>query len=141
MPYQMYLILNHIQYLALSKQNQILTYGGPKYLQKRNNEDFFVHLLNAWLHHTNNNFPHVCKRSYWLIHIFKSTIQTGFLCSIPGIPPRNISDKITIFLLFTSGLFRCLQHSRGLFPCLISSTTLTILPLTTITEYKNLLWT
>ena len=72
MPYQMYLILNHIQYLALSKQNQILTYGGPKYLQKQNNEDFFVHLLNAWLHHTNNNFPHVCKKlltnTYFQIH-------------------------------------------------------------------------
>ena len=64
MLYQMYLILNHIQDLALFKQDQILRSSGPIYLQKQNNEDFFIHLLNAWLHHTNNNFPHVCKRNY-----------------------------------------------------------------------------
>ena len=28
-----------------------------KNLQKQNNEDFFIQLLYAWLHLTNNNFP------------------------------------------------------------------------------------
>ena len=50
------LILNSDHGLALLKQKQILT--GlllTKNLQK--SEDFFIQLLYAWLHLTNNNFP------------------------------------------------------------------------------------
>ena len=50
------LILNSDQGLALFKQTQILTgLLVTKNLQK--SEDFFIQLLNAWLHLTNNNFP------------------------------------------------------------------------------------
>ena len=50
------LILNSDQGLALFRQKQIL--AGllvTKNLQK--SEDFFIQLLYAWLHLTNNNFP------------------------------------------------------------------------------------
>ena len=50
------LILNSDQGLALFKQTQILTgLLVTKNLQK--SEDFFIQLLYAWLHLTNNNFP------------------------------------------------------------------------------------
>ena len=49
------LILNSDQGLALFKQTQILTgLLVTKNLQK--SEDFFIQLLYAWLHLTNNNF-------------------------------------------------------------------------------------
>ena len=51
------LILNSNQVLALFRQKQILRYNRHKNLQKQNNEDFFIQLLNAWLHFTNNKFP------------------------------------------------------------------------------------
>ena len=51
------LILNFNQDLALFRQKQILRYNRHKNLQKQNNEDFFIQLLNAWLHFTNNKFP------------------------------------------------------------------------------------
>ena len=51
------LILNSNQGLALFRQKQILRYNRHKNLQKQNNEDFFIQLLNAWLHFTNNKFP------------------------------------------------------------------------------------
>ena len=51
------LILNSNQVLALFRQKQILRYNRHKNLQKQNNEDFFIQLLNAWIHFTNNKFP------------------------------------------------------------------------------------
>ena len=44
MPYRLNLILNSKQSLAFFRQ-------------KQKNEDFFIQLLNAWLHFTNNNLP------------------------------------------------------------------------------------
>ena len=57
MQYQLNLILNYNQSLALFRQKQILRSNRHKHLQKQSNEDFFIQLLNAWLHFTNNNFP------------------------------------------------------------------------------------
>ena len=57
MLYQLNLILNYNQDLALFRQKQILRSTSQKYLQKRNNGDFFIKLLNAWLHLTNESFP------------------------------------------------------------------------------------
>ena len=54
--YQLNLILNSNQGLALFRQKQMLRSNRHKNLQKQNNEDFFVQLLNAWLHFTNNKF-------------------------------------------------------------------------------------
>ena len=51
------LILNSNQSLALFRQKEILRYNWHKNLQKQNNEDFFIQLLNVWLHFTNNKFP------------------------------------------------------------------------------------
>ena len=51
------LILNSNQVLALFRQKQNLWYNRHKNLQQQNNEDFFIQLLNAWLHFTNNKFP------------------------------------------------------------------------------------
>ena len=50
------LILNYDQGLALFRQKQILTdlLGTKRY---KNNKDFFIQLLYAWLHLSNNNFP------------------------------------------------------------------------------------
>ena len=52
-----------------------------KNLQKQNNEDFFIQLLYAWLHHTNNNIPPsylIYRRNSCPIHIFKSKYQIDF---------------------------------------------------------------
>ena len=50
------LILNSDHGLALLKQKQILT--GLIVTEKlQKSEDFFIQLLYAWLHLTNNNFP------------------------------------------------------------------------------------
>ena len=57
MQYQLNLILNYNQSLALFRQKQILRSNSHKHLQKQSNEDFFIQLLNAWLHFTNNNLP------------------------------------------------------------------------------------
>ena len=51
------LILNSNQGLPVFRQKQILKSNRHKNLQKQNNEDFFIQLLNALLHLTNNNFP------------------------------------------------------------------------------------
>ena len=48
--YQFNLILNYNKGLALFRQKQILRF---KHLQKQNNEDSFIQLLNALLHFTN----------------------------------------------------------------------------------------
>ena len=79
MLYQLNLILNYNQGLALFKQKQMLRSNSHKHLQKRNNEDFFVHLLNTWLHFTNSKFP-------------VPTSEPVFY----SIPPKDISDKFTI---------------------------------------------
>ena len=57
MLYRLNLILNSNQGLALFRQNQILCSTRHKNLQNHNNEDFFIQLLDAWLHFTNNTFP------------------------------------------------------------------------------------
>ena len=51
------LILSSDQNPALFREKQILRSTSHKNLQKQNNEDFFIQLLYAWLHLTNNNFP------------------------------------------------------------------------------------
>ena len=112
------------------------TISSHKHLLKQNNGDFFIQLLNAWLHFTNNFLPpNVCKRNSRPTHIFKSTIQTDNLLSIashPTIFQKNL-------LLIIRDLCRSLQ------PCVISSTTFgEKLDFTTanhIKEYINLLWT
>ena len=57
MLYLFNIILNYNQGLALFRQKQVLRSNSHKYLQKQNNEDFFIRLLNAWLHFTNSSFP------------------------------------------------------------------------------------
>ena len=52
-----WLIMNSNQGLALFRIKQILRYNWHKNLQKQNNDDFFIHLLNVWLHFTNNKSP------------------------------------------------------------------------------------
>ena len=54
--YRWNLILNYNQGLSLFRQNKILRSTSHKYLQKQNNEDFFIQLLNTCLHFANNNF-------------------------------------------------------------------------------------
>ena len=56
MLYRLKLILNSDQGLALFRQKQIFRSTSPKNLQKQN-EDFFVQLLYAWLYINNNDFP------------------------------------------------------------------------------------
>ena len=48
MLYQFNLILNYNQGLALFRRKQILRSNSHKHLQKQNNENFFIQLLNAW---------------------------------------------------------------------------------------------
>ena len=55
MLYRLKLTLDSDQDLALSRQKQILRSTSPTNLQNQNNEDFFIQLLYAWLHLTNNN--------------------------------------------------------------------------------------
>ena len=52
-----------------------------KNLQKQNNEDFFIQLLYAWLHYTNNNIPPsylIYRRNSCPTHIFKSKYHIDF---------------------------------------------------------------
>ena len=51
------LILNSDQGLALLRQKQVLTTGLLVTKIYEKSEDFFIQLLYAWLHLTNNNFP------------------------------------------------------------------------------------
>ena len=60
MLYWLKLILSSDQSLALFRQTQILKLTSHKNLEKQNNKDFFIQLLYAWLHLTNNNFPAPC---------------------------------------------------------------------------------
>ena len=57
MLYLFNVILNYKQGLAFFRQKQVLRFNSHKYLQKQNNEDFFIRLINAWLHFTNSSFP------------------------------------------------------------------------------------
>ena len=57
MLYLFNIILNYNQGLALFRQKQVLRSNSHKYLQKQNNEDFFIRLLNVWLHFTNSSSP------------------------------------------------------------------------------------
>ena len=63
-----------------------------KNLQKQNNEDFFIQLLYAWLHLTNNNFPpHIYGRASSPAYIFKPTYQTALSASShPRIFQKNL---------------------------------------------------
>ena len=53
--YRLNLMLHSNQALAFFRRTQILS--RHKKLHKQNNEFFFKHLINAWLHFTNNRFP------------------------------------------------------------------------------------
>ena len=70
MLYQLNLILNSNQGLALFRQNQILRSTRHRNLQNNNNKDFLIQLLNAWLQFTNNTFPTLTPRP---TPFFKST--------------------------------------------------------------------
>ena len=62
-------------------------------LQKQSNEDFFIQLLYAWLHLTNNIPPPYIKKKF-LSNPYLYTHTPDWTLSI--IPPSNISDKFTI---------------------------------------------
>ena len=92
------LTLNSKKCLALFRQKQIFRYNWHKNLQKQNNGDFFIQLLNAWLHVTNNKFPApmsieeilhqpVQLNSYTKLDF--SSNNPCFYC----IPSKNISDN------------------------------------------------
>ena len=57
MLYRLNLNLKSNQGLALFRQNQIFRSTRHSNLQKDNNEDIFIQMLNAWLNFTNNTFP------------------------------------------------------------------------------------
>ena len=65
MLYGLNLILNSNLRLALLDKNRSLSLTETKKFKKQNNEEFFIHLLNAWLHLTNSNFatPKVSRRN------------------------------------------------------------------------------
>ena len=68
-------------------------------MQKQNNENFFIQLLNAWLHFTNNKFPtpmpieEIFDQPIHLNPYTKLEFSSDNLCFY-CIPPKNISDKI-----------------------------------------------
>ena len=102
--------LNSNQGVALFRQKQILRSNRHKNLQKQNNEDFFIQLLNAWLHFTNSNFPtrtsnveSLDQPIFLNLHpkLEFSANNPYFYC----IQPRNISNKYTII----KHLYRFLQ--------------------------------
>ena len=118
MLYRLNLILNSNQGLALFRQKQILSSNRNKNVQKQNNEDFFIQLLNVWLHFTDNNFPNPTSIKEILNQpIFLNPhTKLDFISDNPHfhcIPPRNILDKFAII----RDLCRFLQ------PGLICSTT------------------
>ena len=98
MLYRLNLILNSNYGLALFRQNQILRPITHRNLHKYNNEDFFIQLLNAWLHFTNNDFPtptsieEILDQPLFLNPHTKLDFSSNnpyFYC----IPPNNVSDK------------------------------------------------
>ena len=60
MLYRLNLILNSNLGLPLFRQIEILRSNRHENLQKRNNEDLFIQLVNAGLHFTNKKFPTPC---------------------------------------------------------------------------------
>ena len=86
--------------VALSWQKQILRSNAHKNLQKRNNEDFFIQIRNAWLHFTNNDFlnptsiEEICDQPIFLNPYFKST-QDYFKFTII----RNVCRFLQPFLI------------------------------------------
>ena len=69
-------------------------------MQKQTNEDFFVQLLNAWIHLANNKLPtltsveEILDQPIFLNPHTKPDFSSGnpyFYCS----PPNNISDNFT----------------------------------------------
>ena len=60
-------------------------------MEKQNNEDFFIQLLNTWLYFTNNKFPVPTSIEKKYIIGFSSD-NPYFYC----ITPKNISDKFSI---------------------------------------------
>ena len=54
MLYRLILNSNHKALSFLDKKRSL---GRHEKFQKHNNEDFFIQLLNAWLHLTNSNSP------------------------------------------------------------------------------------
>ena len=96
----MNLILNSNQGLAFFRQKPILRSNRHKNLQKQSNEDFFVQLLNAWIHLASNNLPtltsaeEILDQPIFLNPHTKLDFSFGnpyFYC----IPPWNISDNFT----------------------------------------------
>ena len=82
------------------EKNRFLGLIDTKICKKQSNENFFVQLLNAWLHLTNNNLPtftsveEILDQPIFLNPHTKLQVSSGnpyFYC----IPPRNISDKFT----------------------------------------------
>ena len=88
-------------------------------MQKQNNKDFFIQLINAWQRFINSNFTTPTSIEEMLDKPIFSNQYSKLDFSSDGpyfycVPPRNISDK------FTAIWYLC----RFLQPGLISSTTL-----------------
>ena len=84
--------------LALFRHNQILRPIVHRNLPKYNNEDFFIQLLNARLHLTNNDFPTPTSSEEIFDQplFLNSHTKLDFNSNNPyfyRIPPNNISDK------------------------------------------------
>ena len=118
MLYRLNLNLKSNQGLALFRQNQILRSTRHCNLQKNNNEDFFIQMLNAWLNFTNNSFPsptsieEILDQPLFLNPLTKLPYNSDnpyFSC----LPPQNISAKF----------FTIRDICRFLQPGLISSET------------------
>ena len=77
---------------ALFQQKQILRSNRRKNLQKQNNEDFFIQMLNAWLHFRNNNFPipthveEILDQPHFKTHTTNWTLSIVTHISIPFHP-------------------------------------------------------
>ena len=101
MLYHLNLILNSNHSLALFSQKQIFRSNRHERLQKQNNEDLFIQLLNVCLYFTNNNFPTLTSIEEILGQHILLNAHTKLDCSSDNlyfycIPSRNISDKFTI---------------------------------------------
>ena len=103
------LILDFNQGLALFRQKQILKSNGNKSLQKQNNKDSFVQLLNTSLHFTNNFFTLTFLQKVLDQPLFLNPhIKLEFNCDnsyFYCILPKKILDKFSII----KDLFRFVQ--------------------------------
>ena len=117
--YWLNLILNFNQGLVTFRRKQILRSNRYKDLLKRNSDDFFFRLFNAWPHFTNNNFPTPTLKKIFLTNPYfwnHSPNSTSALITnifIYTYPPWSISKIFTI----TKDLYKLLK------PGLISSRT------------------